>query len=62
VTVIRAAIVQRPPALLHRDETIARVLDGLEEATAAGAGLIVFPETYVPGYPEYIWRLTPGDD
>ena len=59
---VRAAIVQRPPALLHRDETIARVLDGLEEAAAAGAGLVVFPETYVPGYPEYVWRLTPGGD
>ncbi len=59
---VRAAIVQRPPVLLHRDETIARVLDGLEEAAAAGAGLVVFPETYVPGYPEYVWRLTPGGD
>jgi nitrilase len=58
----RAAIVQRPPALLHRDETIARVLDGLEEAAGLGAELVVFPETYVPGYPEYIWRLTPGGD
>ena len=24
--------------------------------------LVVFPETYVPGYPDYIWRLTPGGD
>ncbi len=62
MTAIRAAIVQRPPALLHRDETIARVLDGLDEAVSAGAGLVVFPETYVPGYPDYIWRLTPGGD
>ncbi len=23
---------------------------------------MVFPETYLPGYPEYIWRLSPGDD
>ena len=56
----RAAIVQRPPALLHRDETIARVLDGLEEAAGLGAELVVFPETYVPGYPEYVWRMRPG--
>jgi nitrilase len=62
VSTIRAAIVQRPPALLHRDETIARVIDGLDEAVAAGAGLVVFPESYVPGYPDYIWRLRPGAD
>jgi hypothetical protein len=21
-----------------------------------------FPETYLPGYPEYIWRMKPGDE
>jgi len=59
---VRSAIVQRAPVLLHRDETMARVLDGVQEAADAGAALVVFPETYLPGYPEYIWRLSPGDD
>ena len=59
---IRAAIVQRPPALLQRAETIDRAVAGLEEAAAAGAQLVVFPETYVPGYPAYIWRLRPEHD
>jgi nitrilase len=58
----RIAVVQRPPALLHREETIARAVAALEEAAADGASLVVFPETYVPGYPAYIWRLTPGKD
>ncbi len=58
----RIAVVQRPPALLHREETIARAVAALEEAAADGASLVVFPETYVPGYPAYIWRLTPGTD
>ena len=26
------------------------------------AGLIVFPEAYVPGYPSWAWRLRPGTD
>src|SRR5262245_44791908 len=56
-----AAIVQQPPALLDRDTTMKRVLDRLAEAAGRGARLVVFPETYVPGYPEYIWRLKPGD-
>jgi len=38
------------------------ILAGLEEANGEGAALVVFPETYLPGYPEYIWRLSPGDD
>ena len=39
-----------------------RVLDGLDEAAGVGAELVVFPETYLPGYPEYIWRLRPLQD
>lgn len=58
----KAAIVQRPPVLLHRDQSMSRVLDGLQEAAGMGARLVVFPETYLPGYPEYIWRLRPGQD
>ena len=58
----RIAIVQRPPSLLHREETVERAVASLEEAAADGAELVVFPETYVPGYPAYIWRLTPGRD
>lgn len=59
---IKVAVVQAPPALLNRDVTLARVVSSIEEAAAAGAGLIVFPEAYVPGYPTWIWRLRPGGD
>ena len=58
----RVAVVQRPPVALDRAATIERVIAALHEAADAGAGLVVFPETYVPGYPEYVWRLRPGDD
>ena len=34
----------------------------LHEAADAGAHLAVFPETYVPGYPVWIWYLRPGPD
>src|SRR5262245_35776184 len=57
-----AAIVQRPPVLLDRDSTMKAVLEHLDEVASQGARLVVFPETYLPGYPEYIWRLSPGDD
>lgn len=58
----KIAVVQEPPVLLHRDETIAKVVAAVAEAAAAGASLIVFPEAYVPGYPTWIWRLRPGGD
>ena len=34
----------------------------VSEVAEAGAGLVVFPETYLPGYPVWIWSLRPGGD
>jgi nitrilase len=59
---VRVAVVQHPPVLLHRDETLARGVELLAEAAAQGARLVSFPETWVPGYPEWLWRLRPGGD
>src|SRR4051794_8889558 len=56
------AVVQRPPALLDRDTTLKRAVEYLHEGADAGARLIVFPETYLPGYPVWIWKLKPGSD
>jgi nitrilase len=56
------AVVQQPPVTLHRDKTLQRGVELIEEAAAKGAALISFPETWIPGYPEWLWRLRPGDD
>lgn len=56
------AIVQRPPVWLDREATLERAVAWVAEAAAAGATLIVFPETFIPGYPSWIWRLAPGRD
>lgn len=58
----KIAIIQRPPVLLDRSATIARAVQSIAEAATAGAGLIVLPESYIPGYPSWIWRLAPGKD
>jgi len=55
-------VVQRPPVLLNRSATIDLAVALIAEAAAEGASLISFPEAYVPGYPEWIWRLRPGAD
>jgi len=59
---VRVAVVQHPPVLLDREATLARGAALLDEAARAGARLISFPETWVPGYPEWLWRLRPGED
>jgi nitrilase len=56
------AVIQKPPILLDRQETIERVLDSIDEAVGEDASLLVFPEAYIPGYPTWIWRLRPGGD
>jgi nitrilase len=58
----KVAVVQYPPLLLKRAETVARGVELMAEAAGAGARLISFPETWLPGYPEWVWRLQPGGD
>src|SRR2546429_8526233 len=58
----RVGVVQHAPVTLHRKRTLERGVALIEEAAATGAKLISFPETWVPGYPEWLWRLRPGDD
>jgi nitrilase len=59
---VRVAIVQQPPVLLDREATLAAAVTYLHAAAAGGARIAVFPETFVPGYPAWIWRLRPGAD
>jgi nitrilase len=54
-TSVVAACVQVEPAVLDRTATIDRVAERTAEAARAGAGLVVFPETFVPAYPSSVW-------
>jgi nitrilase len=59
---VKVAVVQTPPVLLDRAATIANMVEAIAAAAADGAGLVVFPEAYIPGYPTWVWRLKPGAD
>ncbi len=50
----RAAVVQHPPVFLNLEASLGRALELIGEAAAGGAALIVFPETWLPGYPVWI--------
>ena len=52
---VRAACVQVEPVVLDRAGTLERVAERTAEAAAAGAELVVFPETFVPAYPSSAW-------
>ena len=58
----KLAIVQIPPVFLNKEQTIKKAVASIKEAVSGGATLVVFTETFVPGYPAWIWRLRPGGD
>jgi nitrilase len=54
---VTAAAVQATPVFLDRDATVERSEKLIHEAATNGAGLMVFPETFIPGYPDWVWRV-----
>ena len=62
ISKVVAAAVQAAPVFLDRDATVEKAARLTKEAAAGGAGLVVFPETYVPTYPDWVWRSRPWAD
>ncbi len=58
----KIAVVQESPILLDRDGTMKMAVGFVEKAAECGAELVIFPETFISGYPAWIWRLRPGVD
>ena len=53
---VTVAAVQATPVFLDREATADKVCALVKEAAGHGAELIVFPESFIPAYPDWVWR------
>jgi predicted amidohydrolase len=56
------AVAQVAPVYLDRDATIAKAASVIAEAAARGAQIAAFPETWIPGYPLWIYGAAAWGD
>lgn len=49
--IVKVAVVQATPAFFDLEKSIAKVVDWIEKGRAAGCQLLLFPESFLPGYP-----------
>ena len=56
----KIAAVQAAPVFLDREATVEKACGLIAEAAKQGARLIVFPESFIPAYPDWVWAVPPG--
>lgn len=58
----KIAAVQAAPVFLKRDETVAKACDAIAAAGRESARVVVFPEAFIPAYPDWVWAVPPGEE
>jgi nitrilase len=53
----KVAAVAASPVFLDREATVEKACSLIAEAAAQGAALVVFPETFIPTYPMWVWQI-----
>jgi nitrilase len=61
-TPFKVAAVQATPVFLDREATIDKACELIATAGSEGARLIVFPEAFIPSYPDWVWTIPSGEE
>ncbi len=56
-TSFKVAAVAATPVFLDREATVEKACELIATAAREGARLIVFPETFIPTYPMWVWEI-----
>ncbi len=54
---VRISAAQAAPVYLNKEKTIEKVIGIVKESAENGAQIVVFPEVFVPGYPDWVWLV-----
>jgi nitrilase len=54
---IKVAAAQLSPVFLNKEKTVEKAREAILEAGENGANLIVFPEAFISGYPDWVWLI-----
>ncbi|MEJ2050365.1 MAG: carbon-nitrogen hydrolase family protein [Calditrichota bacterium] len=57
----KIAVTQFSPVFLDKKATVDKAIRHMEQAAKNGAKLIVFPEAFIPGYPDWVWTVPAGN-
>jgi len=53
----KIAAAQLTPVFLNKEKTVERACEAILEAGENGAKVIVFPEAFISGYPDWVWLI-----
>ena len=55
--IIKVGAAQLSPVFLNKEKTVEKACQAILEAGENGADLIVFPEAFISGYPDWVWLI-----
>ncbi|PIV16290.1 MAG: nitrilase, partial [Flavobacteriales bacterium CG03_land_8_20_14_0_80_35_15] len=56
--ILKVAAAQLSPVFLNKEKTVEKACQAILEAGEKGAELIVFPEAFISGYPDWVWLIS----